>query len=108
MKVRVIWALIGLNAVLAAALVWRYSEKAAYAQPANRRTGDVVMIPGRLNTGNTSIVYLIDPSNHQLSAMSYTAQGIEFMAPPVDLDRVFAGAATVGGNGANRRTTPTR
>ena len=66
------------------------------------------MIPGRLNTGNAAVVYLIDPSNHQLSAMSYTAQGMEFMAPPVDLDRVFSGAATVGATGTNRRTTPTR
>ena len=109
MKSRIIWALVGLNVVLLGALLWRHTERAAWAQQPNRRTGDVVMIPGRLNTGNTSVVYLVDPSNHQLSAMSYTAQGIEFMAPPVDLDRVFSGAATVGGTGTtNRRPAPTR
>ena len=105
MKARIIWALVGLNVVLLAALVWRHTaDNAAMAQQANNRhLGDVFMIPGHLNTGNSAVVFLVDPSNHQLSAMAYTAQGVEFMAPPVDLDRVFSNASTVGG-GAPRGT----
>ena len=75
MKRRIIWSLAVLNVALLAALVWRYTgENAALAQQ-NRHPAEIVMIPGRLNTGNVAVVYLVDPSNHQLSAMSYTVQG---------------------------------
>ncbi len=102
MKRNVIWGLVVLNVVLLAGVILRAStDNAAHAQANNRRVGDVIMVPGQLPSGSASVLYLVDVGNHQLSAMSYNGQDVEFLAPPLDLRRVFEGAAnTVGGGGA--------
>ena len=103
MKNKVIWGLVVLNLALLACLTWRMTaDNTAKAQAARRPT-DVIMIPGDLPSGTNSVLYLVDVGNHQLSAMAYDQGNIEFLSPPLDLDRLFSNAAgTVGGTG----TTP--
>jgi hypothetical protein len=108
MKKNVIWGLAVLNVALLATLVVRASsENTAKAQLAggNRRVGDVIMVPGQLPSGSSSVLYLVDVGNHQLSAMAFNGQDVEFLAPPVDLNRVFEGGAAPGtGTGPGART----
>jgi len=110
MKKNVIWGLAVLNVALLATLVVRASsENSARAQIAggNRRVGDVIMVPAQLPSGSSSVLYLVDVGNHQLSAMSFNGQDVEFLAPPLDLNRVFEGGAAPGtGTGNGARGTP--
>ena len=106
MKKKVIWALAMLNVALLATLIVRASENTAQAQV--RKVSDVIMVPGMLPSGNSSVLYLVDVGNHQLSAMAYTGQDVEFLAPPVDLRRVFQGAAEGGGVNPGNRTNRSR
>jgi hypothetical protein len=110
MKKNVIWGLAVLNVALLGMLIVRASENTAQAQgQGNRRVSDVIMVPGTLPSGSSSVLYLVDVGNHQLSAMSYTGQEVEFLAPPVDLRRVFQGAAQGGGaNDTGNRGNRTR
>jgi hypothetical protein len=111
MKSKVIWALVMLNVALAVALLWRSSSgNAALAQMGGAHApSDVIMLPGTLPSGSNSILYLIDVggSPHQLSAMAYTGQSVEFLTPPIDLDRLFERAAAAAGGGGNKTGTNT-
>ena len=99
MRNKVIWALAVLNIALLGMLIGRFtSDNAAVAQ-ANRRPSDVIMIPGELPSGSNAILYLVDVGNHQLSAMAYSGQTVDFLSPPVDLDRLFERAAQAVGQG---------
>jgi hypothetical protein len=112
MKKNLVWGLAVLNIALLAGLIVRASaENTAKAQAAaNRRVGDVVMIPGTLPSGSSSVIYLVDVGNGQLSAMSFTGQDVDFLAPPVDLRRVFEGGVTgnATGTGTGTGRTPRR
>ena len=106
MKKNVIWALVMLNVALLTTLVLRATTaNTAHAQAQGniRRVGDVIMVPGQLPSGTSSVLYLVDVGEHQLSAMAYTGQDVEFLAPPLDLRRVFEGSANTVGSGGNTR-----
>ncbi|HEX8523385.1 MAG TPA: hypothetical protein VF669_14115 [Tepidisphaeraceae bacterium] len=101
MKNKLVWALAVVNIALAVSLMWRgSSDNTARAQAARRSSPtDVIMIPGALPSGSSSVIYLVDVGNHQLSAMSYNGQGVDFLSPPLDLDRIFERAGTAVGTG---------
>ena len=108
MKKKVVYGLALLNVALATLLVLRYStENRAQAQAARGPT-DVIMVPGQLPSGSSSVLYLIDVGNHQLSAMAFDQgrQEVDFLSPPLDLNRVFEGAASAAGAGGPATTPP--
>ena len=110
MKKNLIWGLAVLNVALLAGLIVRASaENTAKAQAAaNRRVGDVIMIPGMLPSGTSSVLYLVDVGNGQLSALSFNGNDVEFLAPAVDLRRVFEGGVPGNATGPGAGRTPRR
>ncbi len=90
MKSTAVWALAALNGLLLIVLVMRFTgENTAVAQMG--RPGDYLMIPGEVLGGNNAVVYILDQTSHQLSAMSYddAMRRLDTM-PPLNLDRVFS------------------
>lgn len=99
MKKIVLWTLIALNAVLMAGFISRaVSDNSAIAQnpgaPGARRPGDYLLIPGEVTGGNSSVVYIIDTVNGELSAMVFddSQRRLEVM-PKIDMARDFESAA---------------
>ena len=99
MKSRLVWALVALNAVLAATLVARWMKpQAAMAQAA--RPGDYIMVPAEVVGGSSALIFVVDTSNNQLSGLAFDQNDLVAL-PPIDLTRVFNERA-VGGGGAGR------
>jgi hypothetical protein len=99
MKSAVLWALGALNVLLAAVLVNKYvPSQTAHAQVG--RPSDYIMVPGQLNGISNGVVFMIDTSRGELSAMSYddTSNTLSPM-PKIDLNAVFraGGGVTTGG-----------
>jgi len=99
MKSRITWCLLGMNiALLAMFVLPRMKPNTALAQRAER-PADYILIPGTILGIDRGIVYVIDSSNGQMSALAYDdASGRLGVMPPTDLLRVFeigqdAGAA---------------
>jgi hypothetical protein len=100
MKTVAFWTLIALNAVLLATFVSRMSKpNIAAAQVGGGRLGDYIMIPGSVTGGVNDVVYVLDQTSHQLSAMSYddSTHSVGYMKPPRDLDRDFDTGNARGG-----------
>jgi hypothetical protein len=100
MKTFVLWTLVLVNAIFAGAFVFRlFPDNAAHAQAAiARRPGDYLLIPGQLSGGSTAVVYVLDVTTGKLSAISYDEPRNEIaMMREIDLARVFAAGATIGG-----------
>ena len=86
-----VWALVALNVLLMAALVgrWMKPSTAMAAQAAGAaRPGDYLSVPAAVVGGNGAIVYVIDTTRGQLSAMGLENNRLASMAP-IDLNRVF-------------------
>jgi len=101
MRRRIFWTLIALNLLLAVTLAARWTpgggENTAVAQV--RRPADYIMIPGDVNGGSTSVVYILDTTNGMLGAMAYDdSQKVLTTMAPLDLSRVFE----IGGGGTGR------
>jgi hypothetical protein len=93
MKSTAVWALGALNILLLVLLVARTTgENAAFAQVG--RPGDYLMIPGTVIGGNNAVVYVLDQTSHQLTAMSYddSMKRMDTM-PPINVDRALGGTA---------------
>ena len=87
-----VWALVALNVLLTAALVGRWMKPStAMAQARAARPGDYIIVPAQVVGGNGAIVYIIDTTRGQLSAMSLENDRLASMAP-VDLGRVMGPA----------------
>ena len=104
MKSRIVWALVALNVVLVAALAVRWMKpQTAMAQAAAARPGDYMMVPAEVVGGSSTLIFVIDTSNNQLSGMAFDQNQLQAL-PPIDLPRVFneraAGAGAPGGRGA--------
>ncbi len=70
MKTTAIWALVILNAMLLASLVWnRLPSNVAEAQ-APRRPGDYLMIPVDFQGARTGVVVVLDSTNGDLAAIA--------------------------------------
>ena len=93
MQSKVIVALVVLNLLLLVGVMTRWNQNEAHAQVA-RRPADYIMLPGEVTGGNSAVIYFIDTSNGQLSAITYdtTAKRLQSM-PPIDLNKIFAGGA---------------
>jgi hypothetical protein len=104
MKSAVLWALVALNVLLVAVVVNRFlPEQRAHAQVS--RPSDYIMVPGELNGIATGVVFMVDTSRGELSAMSYDeTQNVISPMPKIDLAQVFKAGSSVapGGAGAGR------
>jgi hypothetical protein len=102
MKNRILWALVGLNVLLAVTLVMRWSSDNTAVAQAARRPADYILVPGEVNGGASAVIYMVDTSNGLLGAMAYDdAMHVLNTMPPLDLNRVFeaTGAGATGGAG---------
>jgi hypothetical protein len=90
MKSKVLWALVALNGLLLAALLWPRMSPAAQAAGAPARPGEYIMVPGQVQGGNGEVIYILDETNRMLTARVYdqNIKGFSDM-PPIPLDRVF-------------------
>jgi hypothetical protein len=89
MKSTAVWALSALNILLLVLLVARTTgENAAIAQVG--RPGDYLMIPGTVIGGNNAVVYVLDQTSHELTAMSYddSMKRMDTMTP-INVDRAL-------------------
>lgn len=97
MKSRILWALVALNVVLVAALVTRWMKpQNAMAQAAAARPGDYMMVPAEVVGGSSTLIFIVDTSNNQLSGMAFDQNKL-LALPPIDLTRVFDARAVNGG-----------
>lgn len=102
MKSRIVWALVALNVVLAGALVARWMKpQTAMAQAAAARPGDYIMVPAEVVGGSSTLIYVVDTSNNQLSGIAFDQNNLVAL-PPIDLTRVFQAGAGGGGAGGGR------
>ena len=83
-----VWALVALNVLLMAALVGRWMKPSTAMAQAAARPGDYIIVPAEVIGGSGAIVYVIDTTRGQLSAMGLENNRLASMAP-VDLNRVF-------------------
>ncbi len=89
MKNLALWSLAAMNVALLTVFAYRMiPENSAHAQAA--RAGDYLMIPGEVVGGNNAVVYVLDQTNHLLSAMSYddSMHQLQTMKPR-DIDHDF-------------------
>ena len=91
-----VWALVALNVLLTAALVGRWMKPSNAMAQAAARPGDYLIVPAEVVGGNGAIVYVIDTTRGQLSAMGLENNRLASMAP-VDLNRVFDARGGAGG-----------
>jgi hypothetical protein len=98
MKSTAVWALSALNVLLLVLLVARSTgESSAIGQVG--RPGDYLMIPGNVIGGTNAVVYVLDQTSHQLTAMSYDDSGKKMdTMTPINIDRAL-------GTGTPRRAT---
>ena len=88
MKSTVLWALVALNALLAATFLMQVSKPStAMAQAA--RPGEYLMIPGEVIGGSNAVIYVVDQTNRKLSLMNLSQNGKLEAMQPIELDRVF-------------------
>ena len=83
-----VWALVALNVLLMAALVGRWMKPSTAMAQQAARPGDYLIVPAEVVGGNGAIVYIVDTTRGQLSAMGLDQNRLVAMAP-VDLNRVF-------------------
>lgn len=104
LKTLSLWSLVGVNAVLASTFaghLWR--GNAAVAQ-ANGAPGDYLMIPGTVIGGTNGVVYVVNQTTHQLSAMSYDDAMKQLVTMEArDLVRDFDARGVAGGPGGAGR-----
>ena len=95
MKSAVFWGLLALNVLLVAVLWNKYSpENQARAQA---RPSDYLTVPGVLTGVPTGVVFIVDTSRGELSAMTYDdTRDALIPMPKIDLGQVFKAGAGVG------------
>ena len=92
MKSKLLWGLIGLNAILVFMLAGDFRASPAEAQV--HRPADYVMIPCQFQDGVSEGVCIVDATNGLIGAMTYD-QGNRILSvqPPVNLTNIFSIAA---------------
>lgn len=99
MRSKTLWALVALNVMLVALLVTRWMKpNNAMAAQAAARPGDYIMVPAEVVGGNSTLIYVVDTSNNQLSGLAFDQNKFQALAP-IDLTRVFQAGAPGGGAG---------
>jgi hypothetical protein len=89
MKISVLWALIGLNAILLFSFIGQVGRPAA-ARADYRRPADYLMIPGEVQGGPSEVVYILDTTDGYLGGMAYDdgSHKLQVM-PSINLNQVF-------------------
>jgi hypothetical protein len=102
MKNTVLWGLAVLNTLLLCSFVARITPaNSAHAQAA--RPGEYIVIPGEVTGGSAGVVYILDTTNQQLSAVAYDENAKKMVSMPrIDLSVVFRTGAPAGGTGPRR------
>ena len=98
MKSRIVWGLVALNVMLAAVLVARWLKPQTVMAQAAARPGDYIMVPAEVVGGSSTLIFVVDTSNNQLSGLAYDQNQLVAL-PPIDLTRVFNERAVGGGGG---------
>src|SRR5687768_2927166 len=100
MKSTVLWALAALNVLLVAILVSKYlPDNAAHAQAG--RPSEYLMVPGQVTGVSTGVIFIVDTSRGELSAVTYDDNRDTFKPlPKISLEQVFRAGAGVGAGGA--------
>jgi hypothetical protein len=101
MRSKTLWALVALNVMLVALLVARWMKPNTVMAQAAARPGDYIMVPAEVVGGTSTLIYVIDTSNNQLSGMAFDQNNLVALAP-IDLARVFQAGAAGGNAGGNR------
>ena len=102
MKSKLVWALVALNVVLVGTLAARWMKpQTAMAQAGAARPGDYIMVPAEVVGGSSTLIFVVDTSNNQLSGIAFDQNQLVAL-PPIDLTRVFDARAVGGGVGAGR------
>jgi hypothetical protein len=97
MKSAMLWALAGLNVLLAAVVINRFvPSQTAHAQVGAGRPSDYVMVPGELNGISTGVVFIVDTNKGELSAMTYDENNGLSPMPKIDLNQAFKSAGGIG------------
>ena len=91
MKSKLLWGLIGLNAVLLFMLAGNFRTAPAQAQI--HRPADYLMIPCQFQDGISEGVVIVDATSGMLGAMTYD-EGNRALSvqPPINLTNVFSAA----------------
>jgi hypothetical protein len=100
MKSAVLWGLGALNVLLAVVLINRFvPEQRAVAQAG--RPSDYLMVPAEINGMPSGVIFMLDTSKGELSAMTFDDPKNQLVPmPKIDLAQVFnAGSGVGGGNG---------
>lgn len=95
-KSALFWGLAVVNCLLVALVVLKYSpSQQAHAQAA--RPSDYLMVPGSLTGVVTGVVFMVDTSHGELSAMTYDDTN-NTLSPmqKVSLEQVFKAGGGVG------------
>lgn len=92
MKSTVLWALVGLNAVLLFVFAGSFNHVRT-AQAQVRRPADYLLLPGSLSNGAPSVVYIVDSTNGQLGGIAYndSSHTLDTM-PPINLTAIYNSA----------------
>ncbi len=86
MKNRILWALVGLNAMLLVPLALRAMHPAPAMAAVGRARSDYLIIPANVPGGSSEVMYVVDTSNGLLGAINYNEsnQNLDAM-PTIDL-----------------------
>jgi hypothetical protein len=105
MKRQLLIALVGVNVLLGAGLIWRaLPENLANAQAqAPRRAGDYVLVPAQMG-GSVGFVFVLDQQNRELAALAEERGKIVSM-PKQQLDLIFRAEAPAA-PGTKKPTRP--
>jgi len=95
LKSTLVWALVWLNVVLMIGWAIRLTSPSAQAQ--FRQKANLLMIPGAVQTGNGSAIYIVNTDAGSLAAIFYN-EGTGRMEPmhPIDLNGAFQHMAAGG------------
>jgi hypothetical protein len=92
MKSKLLWGLIGLNAILVFMLAGNFRTAPAEAQV--HRPADYVMIPCQWQDGISEGVCIVDATNGMLGTLTYDeGNRILSVQPPINLSNIFSLAA---------------
>ena len=92
MKSKLVWGLVVLNVALLAAFLGRvWPENVAHAQQQLRRPGEYVLIPAEVQGGQGGVVFIVDTSSGELSAIALDEGSKKLVAMPrLNIGEIFA------------------
>ena len=102
MRLRLVWALVALNAVLLGCLLAQWLRPNAAMAQAVPRPSDYMLVPGTVQASPAEVIYMLDTQNGWLSARMFDGQRLVDMRP-INLNRIFSDNAPAAGAGTGSR-----